>query len=193
MALPAFMDRFGLGTREQRNATLAAAVLVGLFFVVLPLGLQVLAISKSHANGELRDTLQKVQAARNDIRARNARKDGIAQRYAKKAPPLAGFLEQTARAYKLDISDSNDRQELAHGKRYNERNTVVHLRKAGMLPLARFIEAIEQSGYAVSVGRLSIRKRSGEPNSYDVEIGVSAFDRSADAPKEKEKPKDVPK
>jgi general secretion pathway protein M len=178
MKLPAFFDRFGFATREQRNLTWGAIAALGLVFFVVPVGLQALAFTKRGSNAELREALQKVQSARNDIRLRHARKDSIVERYAKKAPQLAGYLDQTARSFKLEASDSNDRQEVAIGKRYAERNTVIHLRKAGMLPIARFVEAIEQSGYPVAVSRLNIRKRTGEPNSYDVEVGVSAFDRS---------------
>jgi general secretion pathway protein M len=175
MKLPAFFDRFGFATREQRSLTWAAVGALGFFFFVLPVGLQVLAIAKRSSNTELRDALQKVQAARNDIRSRNARKDSIVQRYGKKAPQLAGYLDQTARTFKLEASDSNDRQEIV-GKRYSERNTVIHLRKAGLLPIARFVEALEQSGYPIAVSRLNVRKRTGEPNSYDVEVG--AYDRN---------------
>ena len=34
-----------------------------------------------------------------------------------------------------------------------------------------------KAGYPVAIARLDLRKRSGEPDSYDVEIGVSAYDR----------------
>jgi general secretion pathway protein M len=33
----------------------------------------------------------------------------------------------------------------------------------------------------VAVSRLNIRKRAGEPDSYDVEVGVSAYDRTETA------------
>ena len=33
-----------------------------------------------------------------------------------------------------------------------------------------FLESIETSGYPVAVSRLDIRKRTGEPDSYDVEV-----------------------
>jgi general secretion pathway protein M len=47
-----------------------------------------------------------------------------------------------------------------------------------MLPLARFLEAIEKSGFPVAMTRLSVRKRNGENDSYDVDVGVSSYDRS---------------
>jgi general secretion pathway protein M len=63
-----------------------------------------------------------------------------------------------------------------------EHATNVHLKKAGMLPVAKFLEAIERSGYPVALTRLNIRKRAGEANSYDIEVGVSSFDRSEGPP-----------
>lgn len=77
---------------------------------------------------------------------------------------------------------------MPHGKKFEERQTVVRLRKSGMLPIAKFLEKIEQSGQPVAVTRLNIRKRSGEADSFDVEVGVSAFDRKEAAKKDAQKP-----
>jgi general secretion pathway protein M len=183
-----FLERFGLSTREQRTFTYAVLGGVGVLFVLLPLGLTALAWAKRASNNELRETLQTVQVARNEIRARNAKKDSVISRYAKRAPPLAGYLEQTAKE-KLEVVDSNDRQSITYGKRYTERITVVHLKKAGMLPLSRFLESIEQNGGPLSVSRLNIRKRPSEANAFDVELGISAFDREEIKVKD-DKPKD---
>ena len=76
------------------------------------------------------------------------------------------------------MTDSTPLPDVPHGKRYVEHGTDIHLRRTGMLPLARFLESIEKSGNPVAVTRLNIRKRSGENDSYDVEIGVSSYDRS---------------
>jgi general secretion pathway protein M len=59
---------------------------------------------------------------------------------------------------------------------------VVKIHKIGMLALAKTLEKIEQSGYPLAVTRLNVKPRSGEPDSYEVELGVSAYDRKADAP-----------
>jgi general secretion pathway protein M len=129
-------------------------------------------------NDELRAAVREVQGARAQVRERQARKESIQQRYAHKAPALAGYLEQSARALKLEVTDSVDRPEVPHGKRYVERSTVIHLKKAGMYSIAKFIETLEKSQMAIALTRLNIRKRAGEPDSYDVEVGVSAYDRS---------------
>jgi general secretion pathway protein M len=149
-----------------------------MLLLAVPIGLQTLVSSRKSENEELRAALSAVNGARAQIRERQERKSSISQRYGKKAPQLAGFLEQNASAQKLQVTDSVDRPDIPHGKRYVERTTIIHLKKSGMGPIAKFLEAIERSGHPVAVSRLNIRKRSGEPDSYDVEIGVSAYDRN---------------
>jgi general secretion pathway protein M len=65
------------------------------------------------------------------------------------------------------------------------------LRKVGMLKLVKLMERIETSGHPVMLSSLNIRKRAVEPDSFDVEMVVSAFDRKAPEPKKTEaKPAD---
>jgi len=177
MMIPIF-ERWGLNPREQRIATIAVIVVGVMVVLGIPIGLQTLVSSRRTENEDLRNALSSVNNARAQIRERQQRKLDIASRYEKRAPQLAGFLEQNASAQKLQVTDSVDRPDVPHGKKYLERNTVIHLKKSGMGPIAKFLEAIEKSGYPVAVSRLNVRKRAGEPDSYDVEIGVSAFDRT---------------
>lgn len=186
MVIPIF-ERWGLNPREQRVASIAVIVLGVFLLLAIPVGLSMLVSSRRAENEELREALAAVNNARTKIRERKDKREAIARRYQKKAPPLAGFIEQNASAQHLQVTDSVDRPDVPHGKRYVERHTVIHLKKAGMLPIAKFLESIEKSEYPVSVSRLNIRKRSGEPDSYDVEVGVSAFDRNEAAPPPAEK------
>ncbi len=174
----AILDRMGLNARERRLASILLGVFAVLIVLVLPVGLESLVHARESDNDDLRASLAHVQGARGQVRERQAKKDSIAQRYAKRAPSLAGYLEPSARAEKLEVTDSVDRPEVPHSKRYIERNTVIHLKKAGMYSIAKFLESIEKSGMAVTLSRLDIRKRTGEPDSYDVEVGVSAYDRN---------------
>ncbi len=178
MATANVMDRLNLNPRERRLAMILGGFVAFLLLVALPVGLEAMLHSKRSDNDDVRSALEAVQAARAQVRERQAKKESIASRYARRAPALAGFMEQSARAQKLEVTDSVDRPEVPHGKRYTERNTVIHLKKAGMAAIARFLESIEKSGMAVAVTRLNIRRRAGEPDSYDVEVGVSAYDRS---------------
>jgi len=185
---PAFLDK--LSAREQKLVMILAGVVAVMLLLALPLGLEAMIASRRGENDEMRAALAKIQDARGQIRERQSKRDAIALRYANKAPPLAGFIEQQARAVKVEVSDSVDRPDLPIGKSYVERTTVVHLKKAGMLAISRMLESIERSGSPVVVSRLNVRKRTAEPDSYDVELGVSAYDRIE--PK-KEPAKDKPK
>ena len=172
-----FFERFGLNPREQRLAQIFAVVLGAFLVLGLPIGLEAYVAAKRSDNNALRDALDQVQSSRASMREHQAKRDAVTARYARKAPELAGYLEQMARKQKLEVTDSVDRPPLPIGKQYTERSTVIHLKKAGMLSISKFMEAIEQSGSPVAITRLNIRKRTGEPDSYDVELGVSAYDR----------------
>jgi general secretion pathway protein M len=162
--------------------TVAAAVLACAFVLAVPIGLESVVHARETDNQELYAALTAVQEARGLVRERQEKKEMLLARYAKRAPALAGFLEQTARQQKLEVTDSVDRPDVPHGKRYVERASVVHLKKAGMYSIAKFLESLEKSGYPIEVSRLNIRRRTGEPDSYDVEVGVSAYDRSEPPP-----------
>jgi general secretion pathway protein M len=178
----AFIDRLGLNPRERRLAVILLSVVAVIVVLVIPIGLETVVHAREGDNDELRTTLAAVQGARAQVRDRQARRDSIQLRYGKRAPPLAGYLEQTARTLRLEVTDSVDRPDVPHGKRYVERSTVIHLKKSGMYAIAKFLESLERSGMALAVTRLEIHKRTGEPDSYDVEVGVSAFDRNEQAP-----------
>jgi general secretion pathway protein M len=181
MARIAIKDRLNrLNPRERRLALIAGGVLGALLFVGLPAGLEWAVLSRQSDVSELRKALDAIQGARASIRERQSKKDSIASRYLKRAPALAGFIEELARAQKLEVTDSVDRSEVPHGKKFSERSTTIHLRKSGMLPIAKFLESVETSGYPVTLSRLDLHRRPGEPDSYDVEVGVSAYDRTAE-------------
>ena len=177
MARLAITERLGrLAPRERRLVAILGGIFAFLVFIGLPVGLEAAVHSRRSEVDDLRAALEAVQAARGQVRERQAKKDSVTRRYAKRAPALAGLLEELARAQKLEVTDSVDRPDVPHGKKFTERSTTIHLKRSGMLPIAKFLESVETSGYAVTVSRLDIRRRAGEPDSYDVEVGVSAYD-----------------
>jgi general secretion pathway protein M len=171
-----------MNVRERRLVTVLGMVAAVVIVLAIPFGLEAYIRSTLGDNDDLRQALSDVQDARTRVRERQAKKDAIATRYAKTAPPLAGYLEQAARQQKLQVTDSTPLPDVPHGKRYMEHGTDIHLKKSGMLPLALFLESIEKSGYPVAATRLNIRRRTGEPDSYDVEVGVSSYDRTEPPP-----------
>ena len=166
-----------MSVRERKLLSIMGFVGAIVLVLAVPFGMEAIVHSQRSDNDDLRQALADVQDARVRVRERQARKDAIAARYGRKAPSLAGYLEQTARQQKLEVTESTPLPDVPHGKRYVEHGTNVHLKKTGMLPFARFLEAIEKSGYPLAVTRLNIRKRSGENDAYDVEVGVSSYDR----------------
>jgi hypothetical protein len=181
-----------MNARERRLLAMIGFAAGLLLLLALPFLLDIVVRMNSAENGELRQALSDVQDARGRVRERQARKEAIAARYARKAPSLAGYLEQAAHAQKLEVPDSTPLPDVPHGKRYVEHGTSIHLKRTGMLALSRFLESIERSGYPVAVARLDVRKRGGEEDSYDVEVGIASYDRSepppSPAPSESSKP-----
>jgi general secretion pathway protein M len=174
----AFVSRLSLSSREQRLVRVLLAVAIVTLFIGIPLGVESVVSTRRADNADMRQTLADVQAARVQIREKQAKKEAIVARYRERAPELGAFLEQGARKQKLDVTDSTDRPALPIGKRYIERTTVIHMKKSGLLALSKFFESIEQSAAPLSISRLSLRRRMGEPDAYDVEVGVSAWDRT---------------
>ena len=184
-------DRFArLDARGQRLLNVLLLVLGVMFVVVLPIALTALVHSKRADNQALRDAADSISDSRDQIDKANLEKAATALRYARPAPPLAAFLAGLATESGVEIPESQDRQAVPHGKRYTERSTKIALHKVGMLKLVKFMERIEQAGNPITLSALNIRTRG--PDSYDVEMLVSAFDRSAAVEKPKKAAEPAP-
>ena len=169
-----------LEPRERRLLGILGTMLGVFVFLLAPIGIYSLVSGRRSDNQDLRDLIDQIYAARTQIADRQAKREALRARYAHQAPPLAGFIEEATKENGVSVGESQDRAPTPHGKRYSERVTVVKIHKVGMLALSKTLEKIEQSGYPVVVRRLNVKPRAGEPDSYEVELGVSAFDRSAD-------------
>lgn len=177
-----------LEPRERRLLGILAGLVVALLVLAVPMYAWSSVRNARDSNDQVRDLIADIYKARMGVGELRAKQEALLARYSKPAPALAGFIEDAAKANNITIADSQDKPEVPHGKRYTERITVVKLHKVGMLNLVKLLEKIEQSGHPLAISRLNIRPRSGEPDSYEVELGVSAYDRKAD-PKDKEKDK----
>ena len=176
-------ERFDkLEPRERRLLTILLGMFAVIALLLVPVGIFSLVSGKRGENDEVRELINEIHSARAQVSERKARHDALLARYAKPTPPLGGFIEEKAKEAGLASPESQDRPEIPHGKRYTERLTVVKLHKVGLLGLSKTLEKIETSGHPVSITRLNIKPRANEPDSYEVELGVSAFDRKADAP-----------
>lgn len=183
-------DRFEqLEPRERRLLGVLGAVFAVFVLLLIPLGLSSLLSSKREENEAVLNAIEAIHNGRAKVAERKAEQDAVKARYAKRAPPLASFLDRLAKQSGLEIPETKPRAPVPHGKEFEERSTQIVLRKVGLLNLTTFMEKIEQSGYPVTISRLNIRKRGTETDSYDVEMIVSAFDR--EEPKKKPKKSDA--
>lgn len=185
MSLRERIDR--LEERERR--LLGVLVIVALVFALMlfPLGVTAALHSQRSDNEEIREVLAEMSRSRLVIERERGRRQAIEQRYGRPAPPLAALLANFAESSDIEIQETQDRQPVPHGKRYEEKATRITLRRSGMLEIVRFMERIERSGYPVSITQLGIRKRGVEPNSFDVDMVVSAFERKAEKAPAKKK------
>jgi hypothetical protein len=174
-----------LDPREQRILNGAVIALAVVIVLLVPITLTAIVHSKRADNQALRDAAISISDNVDEIERAQVEKAATVQRYAKAAPPLAPFLAGLATDGGLEIPESQDRQAIPHGKKYMERSTRFSLHKVGMLKLSKFLEKIEQSGNPITISSLNLTKRGPEPDQYDAEIVVSAFDRNSapDKPK----------
>lgn len=169
-----------LDARERRLLTILIGIFAAMVLLAGPVGIWTMLSRKRSENQEIRELITAIHDAAGQVGERRSKHDALLARYAKPAPPLAGFIDEATKANNITAAESQDRPETPHGKRYTERTTVVKMHKVGMLALAKTLEKIEQAGHPVAVTRLNLKPRTGEPDSYEVELGVSAFDRKAD-------------
>lgn len=172
-----------LEPRERRLLGIMGGVFGFMAFLAVPIAIAATVHAQASTNEALRAAITSIEDAREQVEKAQAARDTVTRRYATPAPPLASFLARVASEAQIDIPESQDRQAVPHGKRYSERSTKITLRKVGMLKLVRLMEKIETSGHPVSISSLDIRKRASEPDSFDVDMVVSAFDRKAPEPK----------
>jgi len=175
-----------LEPRERRLLGILGGVFGFMAFLAIPIAIAATVHSQASANDGLREAIQNIEDAREKVEKAQAARDTVTTRYALAAPPLAAFLSKIAGEAQLEIPESQDRQAVPHGKRYSERSTKIVLRKVGMLKLIHLMEKIETSGFPITMSSLNIRKRLNEPDSFDVDMVVSAFDRKAPEPKKGE-------
>jgi general secretion pathway protein M len=181
-----------LAKLEPRERTLLGGLAVTLgviLFLFMPLYVFQHVGDLRDQNQEIRDYVEKVRDNRAKIDKKKADKDAANLRYSRTMPPLASFIEETSQGEGLAIDESQTRPDIPHGKKYTEHVTSVKFKKVGMLGLVRMMEKIEKSNFPVSISRLNIKPRGPDPDSFDVEMHVSHYERKGDPKKDTPKPK----
>jgi general secretion pathway protein M len=178
-----------LAPREKRLLMVLAGVFGVLILAAIPFGVSALLSDAEATHSELVAAIARVETEGEAVRERQAERDALLARYDTPVPALAGYLDKAAQASGIAIPESKDPSPVAHGKKFEERFTSISLRKVGLLALVKFMERVSGGAEPISISKLNIRKRGGEPDSYDVQMTVSAFHRIA--PKEAP-PKEAP-
>jgi general secretion pathway protein M len=161
-------------------------VIVVMVVLLIPGLVAATVSSRVEENEMLRSAIDRIHSARDRIGRREADRARVDAKYARAAPPLAGYLDKVANSVGIDIPESQDRASVPHGKKFEERSTKLTLKKVGMLAFVNFLDKIENSGFPIRVSNMTIRKRGVEDDSYDINLIVSAFDR--EEPKKEEPP-----
>lgn len=172
-----------LSTLEPRERTLLlgfAAVLAAGIVLLGPFLLLQRASEARDENQAIRDFLERLDENRGKLEQRRAERDALLARYAQKLPVLATIVEDAAKQNGVELAESQNRPDVPIGKRYVERSVSVRIRKVGLLGLARTMEKVAKSSHPVAISRLNIKPRGGEPDSYDVELVVSGYERKND-------------
>lgn len=182
----------GLEPRERTLLGLLLGMFVVMLLLLIPVGISAALGDRTHENDVLRETIARLEAESGQIAQRKAERDAVLERYAKPAPALAGFLDSAASAASIAIPEIKDKPPILHGKKYEERATAISLKKVGLVGLVRFMERVSAGTYPIAITALNVRKRGVEPDSYDVEMTVSAFHRIEPKSTAKDKPKGTP-
>ena len=172
-----------LAPREKRLLLVLAGVFGVLLLAAIPFGVSALLSGAEATHSELVDAIARIESEGEVVRERQAERDALLARYETPVPALAGYLDKAAQASGITIPESKDPSPVAHGKKFEERFTSISLRKVDLLSLVKFMERVSGGPEPISITKLNIRKRGAELNSYDVQMTVSAYHRTA--PKEK--------
>jgi general secretion pathway protein M len=170
-----------MNARERRLVIALGGIAAVLVVLLVPLRVSAWLSSREKYNDDLRQAILDVQGARGRVAQRRAAIGDVAARYARPAPPLATLIDTASKASGLEVATQNDLAPVPRGKLYTERSTKLTVQKTGLKALANFLEKIETSGYPVAVTQLDLGKRI-EPDAYQVNMTISAFDRAETAP-----------
>lgn len=180
-------ERFAkLEPRERTLVGVLGAFVAALLFLGGPYLLFSSVWQARTENQAIRDFIDTVNESRGKIEQKRAAQDALLLRYAKTVP--ANFIDDAAKTNAIELADNSKKPDVPRGKKFTEHVQLVHMRKVGLLALSKMLEKLETGGYPLAVTRLNIKPRGGEQDSYDVELGISTYERKADAAKKDSTP-----
>jgi hypothetical protein len=110
-------------------------------------------------------------------------------RFDRELPPLPGLLERLAGEAGIEIPESREMPDDPIGKKWVRKSVEVRLRRVGLKPFTDFMVRIENENKRIplAITNVKVKKRAAEPDSYDVDITVSAYTKTSSGKKKKDK------
>jgi len=170
-----------LAPRERQLLGIMVAVFLVMVILLVPLGVTTILGSRRGDIESLQAALDRIATERPMLERRQQEKEALLSKYRSAAPALAGYLSKAATSQSIEIPEIKDRPPVPYGKKFEEQSVEITLKKVGLLNLSKFLESVVQGGYPISIGKLNIRSRSAQPDSYDVSMTVSSYRRLADS------------
>jgi general secretion pathway protein M len=199
MPLDAIKERFSNLTNRERILVIAFASV----FCVTIAAVSFALVKKK--TGDLKSTIEEnalilteLKENREELSDKIRMKEQEEARFENPAPPLLGLLEKLGGEAGIDIPESRDLPDEAIGKKWTHKSVEIRLRKIGLDSLVHFMVKIknENRKYPLAVTKMNIKKRAGEPNSYDIQMTVSTYTKKGSSKKkaeDKEKQKETTK
>jgi len=186
MPLEAIKERFTNLTDRERILVIAFSSL----FCVTIAAVSCALVKKK--TGDLKSTIDEnalilagLRDNREDLSEKIRLKEQEEARFENPVPPLLGLLEKLGGEAGIDIPESRDLPDETIGKKWTHKSVEIRLRKIGLDSLVNFMVKIknENRRYPLAVTKTNIKKRAGEPNSYDIQMTVSTYSKKGTSKK----------
>jgi hypothetical protein len=189
-ALDSLGDRYRALSGRERILILvmggtAVALVVVLVFVLIQR--KISALEDEVADND-RILLELATKGEKLLEVRDARSKEEA-RFDRDLPPLPGLLERLAGEAGIEIPESRELPDDPVGKKWVRKSVEVRLRRVGLKPFTEFMVKIENENRRIplAITHVTVKKRAAEPDSYDVDITVSAYTKANKKKKKKDK------
>ena len=108
-------------------------------------------------------------------------------RFDRDLPPLPGLLERLAGEAGIEIPESREMPDDPIGKKWVRKSVEVRLRRVGLKAFTDFMVKSENENrkMPLAITNITVKKRAAEPDSYDVDITVSAYTKTGSSKKKK--------
>jgi general secretion pathway protein M len=183
-------ERFrSLSSRERLlvYAMLATAVLLVLVLVFVMMQRRIGELERGVEAND--DVLSELASEGDRYLARLEAREREEARFDREIPPLPGLLERLAGEAGIEIPESRELPDDPIGKKWVRKSVEVRLRRVGLKAFTDFMVKIENENKRIplAITHLQVKRRAAEPDSYDVDITVSAYQKARLSKKKEEK------